>query len=97
MCDIVFEKTKDQSGTANMAYQESGTQDPKLGPGMQDPHVGRYGGTLRWDPSVKRKTSHSQFFFKIGVLKHFAIFTEKNLCWNLLLMNETPTQVFSCE
>ena len=52
MCDIVFEKTKDQSGTANMAYRESGTQDPKLGPGMQDPHVGRYGGTLRWDPKV---------------------------------------------
>ena len=80
-----------------MAYRESGTQDPKVGPGMQDPYVGHYGGTLGWDPSVRRKSSHSQLLFKIGVLKHFAIFTEKNLCWNLLLMSETPTQVFSCE
>ena len=27
------------------------------------------------------RSSHSQMFFKIGVLKNFPIFTEKHLCW----------------
>ena len=43
-------------------------------------------------------------FFKISVLKNFAIFTGKHLCWDLFSMKacnfiqkETPTQVFSCE
>ena len=47
-------------------------------------------------------------FFKIGVLKSFANFTGKHLCWSLFLKNlqaeglqlpkkKTPTQVFSCE
>ena len=27
------------------------------------------------------RNSHSQMFFKIGVLKHFVIFTGKKLCW----------------
>ena len=27
------------------------------------------------------RSSHSQMFFKIGVLKHFVIFTAKKLCW----------------
>ena len=45
-------------------------------------------------------------FFKIGVLKYFAIFTGKHRCWSLLLVKlhaynfikkETPTQVFSYE
>ena len=49
--------------------------------------------------------SHSQMFFKIGVLKNFAIFRGKTLCWSLFLinvaghpatLNETPTQAFSC-
>ena len=44
-----------------------------------------------------RKSSHSQLFFKIGVLRHLAIFRGKHLCCNLLLINETPRQVFSCE
>ena len=39
-----------------MAYQKSGTQDPKGGPGTQDPQVGpycgTYGGTLKWDVMV---------------------------------------------
>ena len=30
-----------------------------------------------------KKGSHSQMFFKIGVLKKFAIFTGKHLCWRL--------------
>ena len=29
------------------------------------------------------KSSRLQMFFKIGVLKNFAIFTGKHLCWNL--------------
>ena len=33
----------------HMAYRKSGTQDTKAGPGTQDPEVGPYGGTLRWD------------------------------------------------
>ena len=31
------------------------------------------------------KRSRSQIFFKIGVLKNFAILTEKHLCWRLFL------------
>ena len=46
---------------------------------------------------MRSKSSYLQLFFKIGVLKHFAISTGKHLCRNLLLINETPTQVFSCE
>ena len=32
------------------------------------------------------RSSRSQMFFKIGVLKNFAIFTEKHLCWSLFLI-----------
>ena len=39
------------------------------------------------------RSSCSQIFFKTGVLKKFAIFTGKQMCWN----EETPTQMFSCE
>ena len=40
-----------------------------------------------------------QMFFEIGVLKHFAIFSVKYLCWSLFFsyQKETPTQVLSCE
>ena len=39
---------------------------------------------------------------KIAVFTNFAIFTEKNLCWSLFLIEFikkrlTPTEVFSCE
>ena len=81
------------------------TQDPQVGSYGEtlkwDPQVGPSGGTLRWDPrwdlSVRRTSSHLQLFFKMGVLKHLAIFTGKHLRWNLLLINEASTQVFSCE
>ena len=59
--------------------------------------MGLYDGPLRWDLRVKRRSSHSKPFFKTGVLKHFAIFTGKHLCWSLFIINETPTHVFSCE
>ena len=62
-----------------------------------DPKVGLYDGSLRWDLRVTRRSSHSKLFFKTGVLKHFAIFTGKHLCWSLFIINETPTHVFSCE
>ena len=32
------------------------------------------------------KSSPSQMFFKIGVLKNFTIFTGKHLCWSLVLI-----------
>ena len=32
------------------------------------------------------KSSHLQMFFKIGVLKNFAILTPKHLCWSLFLI-----------
>ena len=32
------------------------------------------------------KSSRSQMFFKTDVLKNFAIFTEKHLCWSLFLI-----------
>ena len=54
------------------------------------------------------RSSCWQMFFKIGVLKIFAIFSGKQLCWSLFLMKlqvrkpatllkKYPTQVFSCE
>ena len=44
------------------------------------------------------KSSRLQIFFKVGVLKIFANFTGKHLCWSLAsLLKKTPTQVFSCE
>ena len=51
------------------------------------------------------RSSRSQMLFKIGILKNFAIFTGKHLCWSFFLIKlqafrpekETPTQVFSCE
>ena len=80
-------------------FRHTGKVGPRIyvGLGTQDPKMEPYSGTLRWDPSVRCKSSHLQLFFKIGVLKYFAIFTGKHLCWNLLLINKTPTQVFSCE
>ena len=54
------------------------------------------------------RSSRLQMFFKIGVLKSFANFTGKHLCWSLFLKNlqaeglqlylkKCLTQVFSCE
>ena len=54
------------------------------------------------------RNSRLQMFFKIVVLKSFANFTGKHLCWSLFLKNlqaeglqlhkeKSPTQVFSCE
>ena len=34
----------------------------------------------------KYRSSRSQMFFKIGVLKKFAHFTRKHLCWSLFLI-----------
>ena len=57
-----------------------------------------------WDSSngifPNDRSSHSQMFLKIGVLKTFANFTRKYLCWSLLFQlywKETPTQGLSCE
>ena len=35
---------------------------------------------------IRCRSSHSQMFFKIGLLKSFAIFTGKHLCWCLFLI-----------
>ena len=35
---------------------------------------------------LRFRSSRSQMFFKIGVLKNFAIFTGKHLCWSLFLI-----------
>ena len=50
------------------------------------------------------RSSHSQIIFEISVLKYFAIFTGKHLCWSLwkpeglqLYQKQTPTHVFSCK
>ena len=32
------------------------------------------------------RSSHLQMFFKIGILKNFAIFPGKHLCWSLFLI-----------
>ena len=41
----------------------------------------------------RRRSSRSQMFFKIGVLKNFAIFTGKHLRWSLFLIK---LQAFRC-
>ena len=46
------------------------------------------------------RSSRSQMFFKIGVLKNFAIFTGKSLCWSLFLiklLKRNSNTGFSCE
>ena len=40
-----------------------------------------------------RRSSRSQMFFKISVLKNFALFTGKHLCWSLFLIKR-ETGVF---
>ena len=42
----------------------------------------------------KFRSSRSQRFLKISVLKNFANFTGKHLCWSLFLIKR---QLFSCE
>ena len=45
---------------------------------------------------IRKRDNRSQMFFKIGVLKNFAIFTEKQLCWPLqAFFYRTPTVVAS--
>ena len=39
----------------------------------------------------KGRSSRSQIFFKIGVLKNFANFTGKHRCWSLFLMKFKKT------
>ena len=53
---------------------------------------------------IQSRSSRLHMPFKIGVLKIFANFTGKNLCWSLFVIRfltnfikDTPTQVFSCE
>ena len=52
------------------------------------------------------RSNHRGYSVKKGLLKTFANFTEKHLCWSLsfnkfaclrLIEKETPTQVLSCE
>ena len=54
---------------------------------------------------VTFKKQPPEVFYKKAVLKNFAIFRGKTLCWSLFLinvaghpatLNETPTQAFSC-
>ena len=53
------------------------------------------------------RSSRTQMFFKTGVLKRFANFAGKHLCWSLFLKRlqavglqlhekKTPAEVFSC-
>ena len=53
---------------------------------------------------IQNKSSRLNMFFKIGVLKNFANFAGKHLCWSLFLVKflnnfikGSPTQVFFCE
>ena len=43
------------------------------------------------------RSTCSEMFFKIGVLKNFTNFTGKHLSWSLKAWKETLAQVFSCE
>ena len=44
---------------------------------------------------ITPRGSRSQMFFKIGVLKNFANFTGKNLCWSLFLIKGHLHRCFS--
>ena len=41
--------------------------------------------TYKFQALISRLSSRSQIFFKTGVLKNFANFTGKHLCWSLFL------------
>ena len=48
------------------------------------------------------RSNRPEAFCENGVIKNFATFAGKHLCWSLFLIilsyqRETPTQVFSCE
>ena len=51
----------------------------------------------------KQQLTYVLLLFKIGVLKNYAVFTGKHMCWSLFLIKfqaftfTTPTQVFSSE
>ena len=49
-------------------------------------------GIKGYSNTKKVRNSHLQMFFKKGVLKNFAIFAGKYLCWSLFLI-----KVFYCE
>ena len=59
---------------------------------------------ILWKYELKVRSSHWSCSVKIGVLKYFANFTGKHLCWSLFLTESSglqlfkkvsPTQVFS--
>ena len=64
----------------------------------------RFHPGVLWKYELKVRSSHWSFSVKIGVLKYFANFTGKHLCWSLFLTESSglqlfkkvfPTQVFS--
>ena len=44
---------------------------------------------------VSNRSSHQELFHEKGVLKNFAKFVKKHLCWSLFV-NKVETQVFTC-
>ena len=46
---------------------------------------------------TKNQKQPPEVFYEKSVLKKFAIFTGKHLCWRLFFHKETPTQVISCK
>ena len=65
-----------------------------------DQRSARRGAMAQWfECWVHNKSSHSQMFFRIDVLRNFAIFTGKHLCQGLfglrLYQKEIPTQFHS--
>ena len=50
--------------------------------------------TLKQIELLTCRSSHSQVFSKISVLKNLATFTGKELCWNLFLKRDSNTGVF---
>ena len=65
---------------------------------LQNKHF-RTTASLRifWKHELNIRSSHWSCSVKKGVLKNFANFTEKHLCWSFQLYQKvSPTQVFSC-
>ena len=55
--------------------------------------------SIYWFKGFLFRTSHSHMFFKLGVFKHFANSTGKQLCWSLftIKMQDSGLQLFQKE
>ena len=71
-------------GRSSVNYRESLTFDR--------PYLSCYDHCDRWlfqEIIIILRSSRTQIFFKTGVIRNFAIFTGKHLCWSLFLIKNS--------